>query len=35
MAKPDIPNFSIGMRIVFGAIAIALIAALLHFFGYF
>jgi hypothetical protein len=34
MAKPDIPNFSLGGRIVFGVIAIVVIAALLRFFGY-
>jgi len=34
MAKPDMPNFSIGGRIVFGVIAIAVIAALLRFLGY-
>jgi hypothetical protein len=34
MAKPDIPNFSIGGRIVFGVIVIVVIAALLRFLGY-
>jgi hypothetical protein len=33
MAKPDIPNFSIGGRIVFGLIAIVVIVSLLRFFG--
>jgi len=35
MAKPDTPNFSIAGRIAFGIIAIAVIAALLRFLGYF
>jgi hypothetical protein len=35
MAKPDTPNFSIAGRIVFGIIAIAVIASLLRFLGYF
>jgi hypothetical protein len=34
MAKPDMPNFSIGGRIVFGVIAIVVIASLLRYFGY-
>jgi hypothetical protein len=34
MAKPDLPNFSILGRIVFGIIAIAVIYLLLRFFGY-
>jgi hypothetical protein len=34
MAKPDLPNFSIGGRIVFGVIVIVVIAALLRFLGY-
>jgi hypothetical protein len=35
MAKPDTPNFSLGARVVVGFIAIVVIAAMLHFFGYF
>jgi hypothetical protein len=34
MAQPDTPNFSIAGRIIFGAIAIVVIASLLRFFGY-
>jgi len=34
MAKPDTPNFSIGGRIIFGLIAVIVIAALLRFFGF-
>jgi len=33
MAKPDLPNFSLPARILFGAIAIIVIVALLRFFG--
>jgi hypothetical protein len=33
MAKPDIPNFSIGGRIVFGVIAVVVILAMLRLFG--
>lgn len=33
MAKPDMPNFSIPGRIVFGVIAILVIVALLYFFN--
>lgn len=32
MAKPDMPNFSIGGRIFFGLVAIFVIIALLYFF---
>jgi hypothetical protein len=32
MAKPDLPNFSIFGRIVFGTVAITLIVCLLYFF---
>jgi len=32
MAKPDLPNFSIFGRIVFGAVAIVVIVCLLYFF---
>jgi hypothetical protein len=35
MAKPDMPNFSIGGRVVFGLIAIVVIVALLRFLGVF
>jgi hypothetical protein len=35
MAKPDTPNFSIGGRIVFGAIALIVIISLLRLFGVF
>jgi hypothetical protein len=35
MAKPDTPNFSLGARVIVGLIAILVIAAMLHFFGYF
>jgi len=35
MAKPDMPNFSIAGRIVFGVIAVVVIIAMLHFFGVF
>jgi hypothetical protein len=35
MANQDIPNFSAADRIVVGVIAIAVIATLLRFFGYF
>jgi len=35
MAKPDMPNFSIGGRIIFGVIAVVVIAAMLRFFGFF
>jgi len=35
MAKPDMPNFSIGGRIIFGLIAVIVIAALLRFLGFF
>lgn len=34
MAKPDRPNFSLPMRIVFGVIALVMIVALLAFLGY-
>lgn len=34
MAKPDLPNFSIAGRIVFGVIAVGVIYLLLHFLGY-
>lgn len=34
MAKPDRPNFSLPARIIFGVVAIAVIVALLAFFGY-
>jgi hypothetical protein len=34
MAKPDIPNFSIRGRVVFGVIVVVVIAALLRFLGY-
>jgi hypothetical protein len=33
MAQQDMPNFSIAGRVVFGAIAIIVIAAMLRFFG--
>jgi len=32
MAKPDIPNFSIGGRVVFGTIALIVIVAMLRLF---
>jgi hypothetical protein len=35
MAQPDMPNFSIGGRIVFGLIAIVVIVSLLRFLGVF
>ena len=35
MAKPDIPNFSIGGRVIFGLVAIVLIAAMLRLVGVF
>lgn len=34
MAKPDMPNFSIGARIVLGLISVIVIAALLRFLGF-
>jgi hypothetical protein len=34
MAKPDRPNFSLPARILFGVIALIVIATLLRFFGY-
>jgi hypothetical protein len=34
MAKPDRPNFSLPVRIIFGVIALVMIVALLGFFGY-
>jgi hypothetical protein len=34
MAQPDMPNFSLGGRIVFGLIAVIVIAALLRFLGF-
>jgi len=33
MAKPDIPNFSIGARIVLGLIALVTIVCMLRFFA--
>jgi len=33
MAKPDMPNFSIGGRIVVGFVAIIVIVSLLYFLG--
>jgi hypothetical protein len=33
MAKPDIPNCSIGGRVVFGVIALIVILAMLRLFG--
>jgi hypothetical protein len=35
MAKPDMPNFSIGGRVIFGLVAIVLIAAMLRLVGVF
>jgi hypothetical protein len=35
MAKAGMPNFSIGSRVVFGLIALAVIISLLRFFGIF
>ena len=35
MAKPDMPNFTIGGRIVFGVIALVVIIAMLRLFGVF
>jgi len=35
MAKPDMPNFSIGGRIVLGAIAVVVIIAMLRLFRVF
>jgi hypothetical protein len=35
MAKPDMPNFSIGGRAIFGLVAIVLIAAMLRLVGVF
>jgi hypothetical protein len=34
MAQPDTPNFSIAGRIVFGVIAVIVIAAMLRFLGF-
>jgi len=34
MAKPDRPNFSLGGRILFGAVAIIVVVVLLRFLGY-
>jgi len=34
MHQPDIPNFSIPARIVFGVIAIVMVVLLLRFLGY-
>ena len=33
MAKPDTPNFSVAGRVIFGVIALVLIAAMLRVFG--
>ena len=33
MAKPDMPNFSIGGRVVVGAVVVVVIIALLYFMG--
>jgi hypothetical protein len=33
MAEPDMPNFSVGGRVVVGAVAIVVIVALLYFMG--
>jgi hypothetical protein len=35
MAKPDMPNFTVGGRIIFGLIAVIVIVSLLYFFGFF
>ncbi len=34
MAKPDLPNFSILGRVVFGVVAIGMVYFLLRFLGY-
>jgi hypothetical protein len=33
MAKPDMPNFSIGARIAFGVVALVMIVCMLRYFG--